>query len=101
MKQSLLTLKSDPSRFVAKTSILSGFQVMNSIPLIDVIKVLNKGKISFVLMGAHAISNWTRSPRATEDVDVVVAARHQKKAVNNLIEVFSHLVAEDHEVVIR
>ena len=101
MKLQVLSPNIDPAFFVARTSILSGFQVMNAIPLIAVIKILNKHQISFVLMGAHAIATWTKAPRATDDVDVVVATRHQKKATKVLLESFSHLVAEDHEVVIR
>ena len=101
-----ITMKSDlllenPTRFVAKTSILSGFQVMNSIPVIAVIKTLNKQKISFVLVGAHGLSVWVKTPRATEDVDVVVATRHQKKAVKALLDSFPEVKAEEHEVVVR
>lgn len=92
---------SDPARFVVKTSILSGQQVMNAIPVIAVIKTLNKHKISFVLVGAHGLATWTKEPRATEDVDLIVATRHQKKAVQALLAAFPHLEAEDHEVVFR
>jgi hypothetical protein len=94
-------LPTDPARFVAKTSALSNYQVTNAIPLIAVLKALNSQRISFVLVGAHGIATWTKAPRATEDIDVVVATRHQRKAVKILLEFFSHLVAEDHEVVIR
>src|SRR5207248_2443038 len=51
--------------------------------------------------GAYGIVGWLKRPRATEDVDVVVAARHLKKAVRSLLEAFPHLVADDREVVIR
>jgi hypothetical protein len=100
MKPQVL-LPNDPARFVAKTSLLSSYQVMNAISLLAVIKTLNKHQISFVLVGAHGLATWTKAPRATEDVDVVVAARHQKKAVRALLDSFAHLDAEDHEVVIR
>ena len=39
------------SEYVAKTCLLSSFQVMNAIPVKAVIKVLNRNKISFVLVG--------------------------------------------------
>ena len=41
---------------------------------LDVITVLNREKISFVLVGAYGLAGWLKEPRATEDVDVVVAA---------------------------
>ena len=47
---------------------------------LDVIRVLNREKISFVLVGAYGLSGWMHA-RATEDVDVVVAARQVGKAV--------------------
>ena len=66
-----------------------------------VIRVLNAANVRFVLLGAYAIGGWTREPRATKDVDVLVAARGQRKAVRALLEAFPHLQAEDHEVVTR
>jgi hypothetical protein len=67
---------------------------------LDVIRVLNREKISFVLVGAYGLSGWMRA-RATEDVDVVVAARQVAKAVRALIEAFPHLEPDDVEVVVR
>jgi hypothetical protein len=101
MRSTVLSPKNDQARFVAKTSFLSSSQVMNSIALIDVIRTLNRHQISFVLVGAHGIAAWTKAPRATEDVDVVVATRHQKKAVRALLASFANLEADDCEVVIR
>ena len=54
-----------------------------------------------MLLGAYAIGGWTREPRATKDVDVLVAARGHQKAVAALLAAFPHLQVEDHEVVTR
>ncbi len=86
---------------IGKSALLSGMQVMRAISPIQVVSILNREKISFVLVGAHSLSGWTRKPRATEDVDVVVAEKHLKKATRALLEAFPDLEAEDREVVIR
>jgi hypothetical protein len=49
---------------------------MNALHPLDVIKVLNEGKFSFVLAGAHGLPGWYMKPRSTEDVDVIVAKKH-------------------------
>jgi len=46
-----------------------------------VIKVLNKAKVKFVLMGTHGIGGWRSEPRATQDVDVLISKSHHRKAV--------------------
>src|SRR5262245_55366686 len=89
------------SRSIEKASILSGFQVVKAIYPLDVIAVLNNHRISFVLVGAYGLAGWTKKPRATEDVDVIVAGRQQKKAVKALLTTFPHLEADDQEVVTR
>jgi hypothetical protein len=68
---------------------------------LDVIRVLNREKISFVLVGAYGLSGWRSQARATEDVDVVVAARQVAKAVRVLTKAFPHLEPDDAEVVVR
>ena len=68
---------------------------------LDVIRVLNKEKISFVLVGAYGLSGWRTQARATEDVEVVVAARQVAKAVRSLTKAFAYLESEDLEVVVR
>src|SRR5436189_5573973 len=67
---------------------------------LDVIRVLNREKISFVLVGAYGLSGWMPQARATEDVDVVVAARQVQKAARVLIDAFPRLEADDVEVVV-
>lgn len=73
----------------------------STIPLVDVIRVLNKAKVSYVLVGAHGLASWRGKPRATEDVDVVVNAKHLRKAVKALVEAFPTLEPVDLPVVIR
>src|SRR5206468_3218191 len=68
---------------------------------LDVIRVLNKEKISFVLVGAYGIVGYMSQARATEDVDLVVAFKHVKKATRLLLKEFPFLEAEDQEVVVR
>jgi hypothetical protein len=58
---------------------------------LDVISVLNAGKISFMLVGLYGIDGWIHKPRATQDVDVLVSSRQHNKAVNRLIRAFPHL----------
>jgi hypothetical protein len=76
-------------------------QVKNVISPLDVIKVLNGNRVSFVLVGAHGLAGWMKKPRATQDVDVVVAERQVKKATRVLLDTFSGLEAEDQDVVVR
>jgi hypothetical protein len=68
---------------------------------LDLIRVLNAAKISFVLVGSYGIAGWRKESRATEDVDVVVTTRQLKKAVKALGAAFPRLEAVDLPVVIR
>lgn len=84
-----------------KATTLSGFTVENLIDPIDVVKVLNKEKISFVLVGMYGLGGWIHESRATEDVDVIVAAKHVKKATKSLLKAFPYLQADDTPAVVR
>lgn len=86
---------------LSTSTALSKYYYPAMIPPLDVVRVLNKAKIKFTLVGAHAIGNWTHRPRTTNDVDVVVAARHVKPAVAALLSSFDGLVAEDTPYVVR
>jgi len=86
---------------LATSTTLSGFSVANAIPPLEVIRILNEAKVRFMLLGAYGIGGWMNKSRATEDVDVLVAARGHKKAVAALSAAFPHLAVEDHEVVTR
>lgn len=99
MKTSVLA--NDHAQYLLKNSILSRQQAMHTLPVASVIKILNDQRIRFVLVGAHGHAGWRKESRATEDVDLVVMARHQKKAVRALLEAFPHLRADDEEVVTR
>jgi hypothetical protein len=67
----------------------------------DVIRALNRARVKFVLMGAHAVNGWTRVERATQDVDVLVQKSHHRKAVQAVHAAFPELVVEEHPVVTR
>src|SRR5579872_2329067 len=86
---------------LATATVLTSYQVMKPIAPLDVIRVLNREGISFVLVGAYGLAGWTKTPRATQDVDVIVAGRQHKKAVRALLAAFPHLDADDQEVVTR
>ena len=60
----------------------------------EVIKILNKAKIRFTLVGAHGIAGWLLDPRASQDVDVMIHAQH-KKAVQAIHKAFPDLRIED------
>jgi hypothetical protein len=80
---------------------ISAYYVKNMVTPLQVIAVLNREGISFVLVGAHGVGSWMREPRATQDVDVVVAEKHLKKATRVLVAEFPHLTPRDEEVVVR
>ena len=71
------------------------------VPLQQVLKTLNQAGVEFVLAGAHAIGGWTKKPRATVDVDVVIAPRSHKKALRALCGAFPDLSVRDLDVVTR
>jgi len=96
-----MQLQDSHSRGLIKASVLTSFQVMDAIAPIDVIKILNRENVSFILVGAYGLAGWTKKPRATEDVDVLIALRQQKKAIRALLASFPHLEADDQEVVTR
>lgn len=86
---------------VRKSNELSLQQVERAVSVLEVISILNGAGISFVLVGAHGLSGWVKRERATEDVDVVVATKHLKKATRVLLQAFPHLEPDEHEVVVR
>ena len=89
------------SRSLATSTALMEYYVPRAILPGEVITLLNQAGINFVLVGAHGLGGWTKKPRATEDVDIVVTAKHQKKAVRILLKAFPHLEAIDFEAVTR
>jgi hypothetical protein len=88
---------------LADSAALSRHYMPRSISPTDVIESLNRAKVSFVLIGAHGAFGWMKveEARLTKDVDVLVAAKHQKKALKALLEKFPHLEPIDLPVVTR
>lgn len=73
----------------------------NAVTPENVIDVLNDARVRFLLAGAHSISAWANEPRYTQDVDVLVAARHIKVATRALSQAFPRLTIDDTPVVVR
>ena len=68
----------------------------------DIIRLLNKGNIRFVLMGTHAIVGWRSEVRATNDVDLLIAKKDHAKAVRIIRRAYPKLKLVDvPEVVTR
>ncbi len=67
----------------------------------ELIRVLNRARVKFVLMGAHVTNAWSRVNRATRDVDVLVQKSHHRKAVQAIQKAFPTLQPEDNPVVTR
>jgi hypothetical protein len=96
-----MQLQEIDERSIRRSALLSSMQMEKAIPPQDIIRVLNGAKISFVLVGAYGLAGWKKEARATEDVDVVVAAKQVKRAVKVLCKAFPHLEPVDLPVVIR
>src|SRR5438132_12019767 len=88
-------------RSLRKSSQLASYQMERAILPLDVIRVLNRAKISFVLVGAYGLAGWRKEGRATEDVDVVVALRQVNKAVKVLCAAFPNLEPIEVPVIVR
>jgi hypothetical protein len=68
---------------------------------LDVARVLNKAGVPFLFIGTHAYGGWMREPRASADVDTLVAARRRRKAVLSLVAAFPQLTPEEEGAVTR
>ena len=67
----------------------------------DVVRVLKVAGAKFILMGTHGVGGWRSHARATEDVDVLVAKKDHRKAIQALRRAFPQLTVEDYPVVTR
>ncbi len=67
----------------------------------ELIQLLNRAGVKFILMGHHGISGWLSNARATRDVDVLVQKRHHGKAVRAIQEAYPTLTQVDNPVVTR
>jgi hypothetical protein len=94
-------------RALDTSSVLTGYYYemygpgKNMVSPKKVVELLHRAKIKFVLMGTHGIGGWRTQPRATQDVDVLVARRDHAKAVRVLAENFPRLTVKDTPVVTR
>jgi hypothetical protein len=67
----------------------------------EVVDVLNAASVRYFVAGAHAAGVWANRPRATLDVDVLVAARHVRTAIQALGDAFPFLTLMDTPFVAR
>ncbi|MGD0090365.1 MAG: hypothetical protein ABSE73_10645 [Planctomycetota bacterium] len=67
----------------------------------DVVPVLQRAHVDYVLLGLYGIMGWMKEPRVTQDVDVLVAKKHLKRALEAICKVFPHLKLHDTPVVVR
>src|SRR5579884_818256 len=62
------------------------------VDLNDILRILIRKKVPFVLTGAHAIGGWTGRPRDTYDVDILVkGGRNYVRAVNAMKALYPQL----------
>lgn len=67
----------------------------------QVIAILNKARVRFVLMGTFAINGYRDQARATQDVDILVHTKDHEKAVKAIQARFPKFLIEDFPVVTR
>ena len=68
-------------------------------PVIEVL--IKAGVKKWVLMGLHGYVGYMAMPRATQDVDILIAMREKKKAVDAIKAAWPTLLVEEFPVVIR
>lgn len=91
------------ARSLATSAALTRYYMPETILPLEVVKVLQNSKIPFVLAGAHGVFGWmgVNEARPTRDVDVIVAARHHRKAILALVKAYPDLEPVELEVVTR
>jgi hypothetical protein len=89
------------SRCIETATRLSRYFVPNFIGPLNVVHVLNRHRIAFVLVGLHGICGWMDEPRAHADVDVIVARRDFKYATGVLEGAFRNIQASTDGVLAR
>jgi hypothetical protein len=68
----------------------------------EVIDVLVKAGVKkWVLMGLHGYVGYMSDPRATQDVDILVAAREKKKAIEAVKAAWPTLIVQEYPEVVR
>ncbi len=68
-------------------------------PVIDVL--VKAGVKKWVLMGLHGYVGYLPEPRATQDVDIMVAASERKRAVKAIQDAWPTLIVETYSEVVR
>lgn len=81
---------------VRQTSAWSSLLVPRIMQPERVVQGLNAAGLRSILAGTHATNAWTGRVRATMEVEIVVDARHHKKAVCAVKLAFPHLQARNH-----
>src|SRR5205085_8195657 len=69
----LMPVQEVHERCLTTAAFLSSHQMAKPILPLEVVQVLNRAKIRFVLVGAYGFVGWLKEPAATQGVDVVVA----------------------------
>lgn len=84
-----------------RTQSLSYAQVEGAMETREIVSILEREQVAYVVVGAYGISGWLREPRATEDVDVLIAHRHHRRTVAAMRRAFPELTVRDTPVVTR
>ena len=85
------------ARSLEISTALSAYYVLNFIAPLEVFRVLNNAQVRFMLLGTHALGGWMQEPRTTTQVDILVGARSNERAVCILLSAFPQLCAEEKE----
>ena len=67
----------------------------------DLIPLLHKAGVDFVLAGAHGIAGWLREPRATQDVDFIIRLKDKQTAAAEILAKYPEFEVEKHPDVWR
>jgi hypothetical protein len=67
----------------------------------EIIPILNKAGVKYVLMGTHGVGGWRSEARATDDVDFLIQKRYHAKAVRAIQQTFPELEMHDLAMVTR
>jgi len=88
-------MKIDEKSSLERSHQLSLQHVDDAVSPFELAAILNGNGIKYVLIGGHALSYLTGSPRATVDVDVIVNTPQVAVAVKAIASTYPHLVSKD------
>ena len=86
---------------IALAAEIASHLVSHMIAPAELIAILDRAGVRFVLTGAYALGVWTDAPRATMDVDALVDQTDHDKAVAAVLADYPALQVEETEVVTR